>query len=44
MNDVASNWALDREFVPMMGGAERDRRYGIWKQAVERAGKWEQPG
>jgi glycerol kinase len=39
--DIASNWALDREFVPQMESGERDRRYAIWQQAVQRACQWE---
>jgi glycerol kinase len=35
-NDVTNNWALDREFVPQMQASERDQRYAVWKQAVER--------
>ncbi len=41
MQDIASNWALDREFVPQMESEDRDRRYAIWQQAVQRACQWE---
>lgn len=44
VNDISSNWVLDREFVPEMDAAERDRRYAIWQEAVKRASHWEQPG
>ena len=44
VNDISSNWVLDREFVPEMDSAERDRRYAIWQEAVKRASHWEQPG
>lgn len=42
--DVARNWALDREFVPSMASAERDRLYARWKKAVTRSLAWEEPG
>jgi glycerol kinase len=41
LDDVASNWALDREFAPGMATDERDRLYRKWKRAVERAREWE---
>jgi glycerol kinase len=39
--DVARNWALDREFTPAMSAAERDQRCRRWKRAVERTLGWE---
>ncbi len=39
--DVARHWALDREFVPAMEAAERERRYRRWQRGVERARGWE---
>ncbi|HUY32827.1 MAG TPA: glycerol kinase GlpK [Pirellulales bacterium] len=39
--DVEQNWALDREFTPAMSRIDRDRRYGQWQRAVERARDWE---
>ena len=30
----AKNWALERRFEPSMKGAERERRYGLWRNAV----------
>jgi glycerol kinase len=42
--DVASNWALDREFTPAMAEDERARLYGRWKKAVARSLAWEEPG
>jgi glycerol kinase len=30
----ARTWALERRFVPAMGGAERDARYARWTRAV----------
>jgi glycerol kinase len=41
--DVASNWALDREFTPAMPEAERERLYARWKKAVTRSLAWEEP-
>ena len=33
-DDVARNWALDREFTPAMAAAARDALYGGWQKAV----------
>ena len=41
VDDVAHNWALDREFRPSMGLAERERLYAGWKKAVGRSLDWE---
>jgi glycerol kinase len=41
LDDVARNWALDREFRPAMSAADRDRLYAGWKKAVSRALDWE---
>jgi len=40
-DDVARNWALDREFRPAMDAAERERLYAGWKKAVGRSLDWE---
>jgi glycerol kinase len=40
LKDIARNWALDREFVPQMAAAEREKRYATWKKGVERALAW----
>jgi len=40
--DVAANWALDREFLPTMPAAERQLRSARWQQAVSRALDWEE--
>jgi glycerol kinase len=42
--DVARNWALDREFAPAMAEPERQRLYARWKKAVTRSMAWEEPG
>jgi glycerol kinase len=44
LDDVASNWALDREFKPQLAEDERNRLYHHWQRAVERSQKWEQTG
>ena len=41
--DVAGNWALDREFTPVMPEAERSRLYTRWQKAVKRSLAWEEP-
>lgn len=40
-DDVARNWALDREFRPSMDPTERERLYTGWKKAVGRSLDWE---
>jgi len=40
LSDVADNWALDRAFQPHMPAAEREERYGQWRQAVEGTLGW----
>jgi glycerol kinase len=40
LNDIARNWALDREFRPQMTAAERDKRYAKWQDAVQRSLGW----
>jgi len=41
-DDVARNWALDREFTPTMDAARRERLYRGWKKAAARALDWEE--
>jgi len=43
-DDIAQNWALDREFTPAPGAAAHDRGYARWKKAVARALDWEDRG
>jgi glycerol kinase len=40
--DIATNWALDREFTPAMAPADRERLFGRWKKAVTRSLDWEE--
>jgi glycerol kinase len=39
--ELASHWALGREFSPAMPADERDRLYAGWKKAISRAREWE---
>ena len=41
--ELEANWALDREFLPAMDRAERDRLHGDWRRAVERSRGWVTP-
>jgi len=41
MDDVAANWALDREFRPSMPRAKSEKLYAGWKKAVGRSLDWE---
>ena len=43
LDDVASNWALDREFTPNMDPARRKILTRGWDRAVERSLKWIEP-
>jgi glycerol kinase len=40
LSDVASNWALDREFTPNMEAEKREKLTKGWTKAVERSLKW----
>jgi len=40
--EIASHWALDREFIPAMPATERDRLYAGWRKAVSRVREWEE--
>ena len=42
LDDVRRNWALDREFSPVMGAETRARGYDGWKRAVQRSLGWAQ--
>jgi glycerol kinase len=44
LDDVARNWALDREFAPRMDEETRARLYRGWQKAVTRALAWEEGG
>jgi glycerol kinase len=39
--ELASHWALDREFTPAMSAERRDWLYAGWKKAISRAREWE---
>ncbi len=41
LDDVAANWALDREFRPSMDKAKSEKLYAGWKRAVGRSLDWE---
>jgi glycerol kinase len=40
-NDITTNWALDREFIPADNREECDRLQSRWEQAVQRSLDWE---
>jgi glycerol kinase len=40
LNDVATNWALDREFTPHMEPAVREKLTRGWERAVQRSLGW----
>ncbi len=43
-DELAARWRVQRQFLPAMGEAERERLYGGWRRAVERARGWAAPG
>lgn len=40
MNELQSDWKLDRTFAPSMDEAERSRLYKYWQKAVARSRDW----
>jgi glycerol kinase len=40
INELRSNWQIDREFAPEMNAADSDSMYGRWDDAVERSLGW----
>jgi glycerol kinase len=38
--DIARNWAIDREFQPLMPPSDRERFYHRWQEAVKRSLGW----
>ena len=39
-DDIRTNWAEDKRWIPAMASAERERLYGEWNKAVERTYGW----
>jgi glycerol kinase len=44
LDDIASNWALDRHFEPSMSADRRASMLHGWHRAVERSRHWIEPG
>jgi len=42
VDDLRSNWQVDREFQPEMDREQADKMYGRWDDAVERSLNWAQ--
>jgi glycerol kinase len=40
-DDILRNWARDRSFSAAMAEDQKEKKYGRWKRAVERAKGWE---
>lgn len=40
VDELRSNWRVDREFEPEASAREADRLYGRWSEAVERSLGW----
>jgi glycerol kinase len=44
VDELRSNWQVDREFEPEMESSEADKMYGRWDDAVERSLDWARDG
>jgi len=44
VDELRSNWQVDREFAPEMDAADADEMYGRWDDAIERSLDWAQDG
>jgi glycerol kinase len=42
-SDIANNWALDRQFEPLLDSGKRARMIADWQRAVERSLAWDPP-
>jgi glycerol kinase len=40
LDDLRSNWAVDRRWEPKLGEARRQEMYGLWKRAVSKSLDW----
>jgi glycerol kinase len=40
LEEIASQWRSDAEFVPAMTAGQRDALYAGWQRAVKRARGW----
>jgi len=44
VDELRSNWQVDREFEPEMDAADADEMYGRWDDAIERSLDWARDG
>ncbi|MFC7132007.1 MULTISPECIES: glycerol kinase GlpK [Salinibaculum] len=44
LDELRSNWQVDREFEPEMDADRADRKYGRWEEAVNRSLDWDRDG
>jgi glycerol kinase len=40
LEELRSNWAMDRTWKPLLAEAEREQLYRQWKKAVTRSFDW----
>ena len=40
LEELRANWAVDRTWKPVLGEAEREQMYRLWKKAVTRSFDW----
>ena len=40
MDDLVTNWSVDREWIPQMDESSREQLYRSWKKAVTRSFDW----
>ena len=40
VDEIGSQWAIDRRFEPAIGAAQREAKLARWRQAVQRSRDW----
>ena len=40
LEELRTNWAVDRKWSPLLGELEREKQYRMWKKAVTRSFDW----
>lgn len=43
LDEIAQQWAVDREFEPQLSEEQREAAYAQWRRAVERSREWTRP-
>jgi len=40
LDEIASQWKVERKFDPQMSDEDRNSKLGLWRQGIERSRKW----